>query len=154
MNVRTFRALAFLTFSFAVAATLLATPRLHAPSPARFGLPALRHGLSVAGLGEAALRAVERSAFRLSPSAEMSSRGSASANPDMLPVAPPAVRVNGIIGPPWRALVESEALGRGTHILAAGERVGVFHVDSVTRERLWLASADTSWSIPLEVPWK
>lgn len=154
MSLRTFCALLLVSMCLTVSAVLLATPRLRGVAPAQFEWRAQGPEAPVAGLGEAALRVVARAPFRLYPSVAEVSQRLDSAAAGVTFSGPPLVRVSGILGPPWRALVEGEALGPGTHILSAGGRIGAIRVDSVTRELIWLGTSDSTWSLRLEVPWK
>lgn len=63
----------------------------------------------------------------------------------------PALRLSGIIGPPWRAVIDGASLESG-RLVAAGDSVAGALVRDVRRSGVTLRLADTTWIITLDRP--
>ncbi len=66
----------------------------------------------------------------------------------------PALAVTGIVGPPWQALLEGVPGREGAVAVRAGTVLGDLRVRSVTRDRVLVADADTSWTLSVRKPWQ
>ncbi|HEY0025322.1 MAG TPA: hypothetical protein VGB24_20710 [Longimicrobium sp.] len=66
----------------------------------------------------------------------------------------PALAVTGIVGPPWQALLEGVPGREGAVAVRAGTVLGDLRVRSVTRDRVVVAGADTSWTLSVRKPWQ
>lgn len=66
----------------------------------------------------------------------------------------PAFAVTGIVGPPWRALLEGVPGQEGALLVEAGTRLGEFRIRSVTQTQVVVAGADTVWRLSVRKPWQ
>jgi hypothetical protein len=65
----------------------------------------------------------------------------------------PVLSVQGIIGPPWRAVVEGIP-GQGQAVVVrGGESFGALEIRSITRDRVVIAGPDTVWRLSVRSPW-
>lgn len=86
------------------------------------------------------------------------------ADPSMMPGMPPPyeppppprpeLRVTGIVGPPWQALLEGVPGHDGAVVVRGGETFGELRVRSVGRETVVVAGADTTWRLSVRNPWQ
>lgn len=72
--------------------------------------------------------------------------------------APPAVRpplaVQGIIGPPWTAVLAGIPGHSRPWVVHTGDTVGDFKITSVTRDTVIVAGPDTVWILTVRKPWQ
>jgi hypothetical protein len=79
---------------------------------------------------------------------------------DVAPVpAPPAparppLALQGIVGPPWQAVVEGLPDQEGPVVVRGGERFGELKVRSVSRDHVVVVGSDTVWRLTVRNPWQ
>jgi len=72
--------------------------------------------------------------------------------PSLPPPAPPhaPLVLAGVVGPPWKALIEGIPGRSGAVMVRAGDRVEDLRVVSVTRQRAVIRGTDTTWTLTLK----
>ena len=77
-------------------------------------------------------------------------------SPPYIPPPPPrpALYVSGIVGPPWRALLEGVPGRDGAVPVSAGTVLGELRIRSVTRDQVVVVGPDTTWRLPVRKPWQ
>jgi hypothetical protein len=68
--------------------------------------------------------------------------------------AGPALTLAGIIGPPWRALLEGLPGVQGQILVAAGDRIGELSIRSVGHTQVVVAERDTTWILTMDSRWR
>ena len=104
-------------------------------------------------LGTWVLRAVDQDPFRLTrrPSRRPFVLGAPADAPPPAPLILPALRLSGIVGPPWRAVVDGASPETG-RVVAPGDSIAGAYVRSVGRSSVTLRLGDTSWTLSLDRP--
>lgn len=64
----------------------------------------------------------------------------------------PALVFTGVVGPPWRAVLEGASGRAGGVLVAAGDTIGGASVRAITLERVVLRTRDSSWTLTLRTP--
>lgn len=154
MRVATFRALLTLSAALLGSGALLARGRALPPPVAGNAFASPSHVGPASGLGESAIGFVARRPFRLVREATIEPPTEPDQRTPGAGARIPAFRLSGVLGPPWHALIQEGGITGATTVVRAGDRIGDVSIDSVTPFRVWLRSADSAWSILLEVPWQ
>ena len=105
-------------------------------------------------LGEDVMRVVARDLFRLARRPAVVPFGAAAlpvtAPPPRSPV--PSLRLTGILGPPWRAVVEgAPGVDEGT-LVSAGDTLAGARVHAISSETVTFRTSDTTWTLTLRRP--
>lgn len=105
-------------------------------------------------IGARVLRAVARDPFRLArtPSPVPFGAPSLIAAVAQAPIAVPALQLRGIVGPPWRAVLEGEAAGEAGRLVRAGDSIGGASIVSVRTGAVTLRTRDTTWTLQMRRP--
>lgn len=107
-----------------------------------------------ANLGETVLATVGRNPFRADRRAAPLPFGApAVIGQPASPPSRPLLKVTGISGPPWSAIVEGVPGRPSGTVVRAGERVGGLLVERISRDTVRLVGADTSWTLVLTRRW-
>jgi len=70
------------------------------------------------------------------------------------PAAPrPALVLVGIVGPPWRALVDGIPAHDGSTVLRAGQTVAGLRVRDVNASSATISAVDTTWHLTVKRKW-
>jgi hypothetical protein len=136
-----------------------AVPAAEAVPYALPAAPAPAGNVAAALLAEAGGEVVRTNPFRLdrtpAPIGFQSEPGPAFHEEYRPPPPPrPPLRVTGIVGPPWRALLTGVPDRQGSVLVAAGDQVGDLRVRSVTRETVVVQAPDTTWRLSIQRPWQ
>jgi hypothetical protein len=68
--------------------------------------------------------------------------------------AKPQLRLRGIIGPPWEAILDGVP-DRGSGVVVRhGDIVAALQIRRITRDSVVVADADTVWVLTMERPWR
>jgi hypothetical protein len=65
---------------------------------------------------------------------------------------PPLV-VSGIVGPPWRAVLEGMPGREGSTVVVEGESFGELRIRSIRGDTVVVAGRDTTWRLVVRRPW-
>jgi hypothetical protein len=65
----------------------------------------------------------------------------------------PRLVVSGIIGPPWRAVLEGIPGREGSTVVIEGQAFGELRVRSIRRDTVVVAGRDTTWKLTVRRPW-
>jgi hypothetical protein len=68
--------------------------------------------------------------------------------------AKPQLRLRGIIGPPWEAILDGVPQRSSGVVVRNGDVLADLQVRRVTRDSVVVADADTVWILRLERPWR
>lgn len=131
-------------------ARMLATPRDEEQGDARFlELPPAVWTARDAR-GDAVLAVVARNPFRDDRRAAPRPFGSADAPTEAIPPrVRPALKVTGIAGPPWSAIVEGLPGRENGTVVRPGERVGEMLIARISKDSVRIVGTDTTWTLPL-----
>ncbi|HEU0013974.1 MAG TPA: hypothetical protein VFQ45_09840 [Longimicrobium sp.] len=66
----------------------------------------------------------------------------------------PELRITGIVGPPWQAMLEGVPGRQEAVVVRRGDVLGDLRVRSVTRESAVIAGPDTTWTLTVRRPWQ
>ena len=65
----------------------------------------------------------------------------------------PRLVVTGILGPPWRAVLEGIPGREGSIVVAEGQTLGDLRIRSIRRDTVVVAGLDTTWRLAVRRPW-
>lgn len=104
-------------------------------------------------LGTWVLRVVEQDPFRLARAPSRTPYGIASAPIQSAAPSPPLpdLRLSGVVGPPWRAVIDGASAESG-RVVVPGDSIAGAVVRDVRRESVILRLGDTTWVINLPRP--
>lgn len=104
-------------------------------------------------LGTWALRVIEQDPFRLARTPSRTPYGIASASTSGATPGPslPELRLSGVVGPPWRAVIDGATAESG-RVVAPGDSIAGAVVRDIRRESVRLRLGDTTWVINLPRP--
>lgn len=76
--------------------------------------------------------------------------------PSYAPPSPPRppLSVSGIVGPPWRAVIEGIPGREGGVVVQRGDELGELRIRDVTATTVVVAAPDTTWRLTLRRPWQ
>ncbi len=128
-----------------------------APAPAIWPVSQAMQPIAADSLAVLTSRIVDNDPFRLDRKPADVAYG---APPDSMARAsatseaprPPLVLV-GIVGPPWRALVDGVPGHDGSMVLRAGQNVAGLRVRDVTATAATISGADTTWHLTVKRTW-
>ncbi|HXE60059.1 MAG TPA: hypothetical protein VN607_05110 [Gemmatimonadaceae bacterium] len=131
---------------------------VEAPIPAIWPVSPPARPIAADSLGVLTARIVDSDPFRLDRKPAAVAYG---VTPDPLanesPVPPAAPRpplvLVGIVGPPWRALVDGVPGHDGSLVLRAGQSVGDLRVREVNASTATISAADTTWHLAVKRTW-
>lgn len=130
-----------------------ATPE---PMPTRAGIPPFDAGIVVPAesLGARVLRVVANDPFRLSRAPSPVPFGVASFVAEAPPAAIslPPLQLRGVVGPPWRAVIEGVAGAEAGRLVHAGDTIGGARVVAVRPDAVTLRMTDTTWTLTMRRP--
>lgn len=66
----------------------------------------------------------------------------------------PSLRLAGVVGPPWRAMIEGFPGRDGSVVLAVGDTIHAVRVRQIRMDAVLLSSADTTWLLPIKRGWR
>jgi hypothetical protein len=66
----------------------------------------------------------------------------------------PQLRLRGIIGPPWEAILDGMPQRPSGVVVRNGEVIADLQIRRITRDTLVVADADTVWVLTLDRPWR
>lgn len=129
-----------------------------APAPAIWPVSQPTHPIAADSLAVLTSRIVGSDPFRLDRKPADVAYG---ATPDSLagrasttPTAPrPPLALVGIVGPPWRALVDGVPGHDGSMVLRAGQSVADLRVVAVSATAATISSLDTTWHLTVKRTW-
>lgn len=153
------RATEWLLWSGALAGFVVASLTARAASPEPM-LPRASAGIAADGmiapaesLGARVARVVAGDPFRMARKPSGVPFGSTAAA-DIAPRAAavlPELQLRGVLGPPWRAVLEVPGTELG-QLVRAGDSIGHAHVVSVRQGAVTLRTPDTTWTLMMRRP--
>jgi|SRR6185312_899880 len=146
----------------AIAATVRSwyhiTRSVEAPLPAIWPVSPPVRPMSSDSLGVLTSRIVDSDPFRLDRKPAAVAYGAAQDTlPNRTAAAPEAPRpplvLVGIVGPPWRALVDGVPGHDGSIVLRAGQSIAGLRVRNVTASTTTISGVDTTWQLAVKRTW-
>lgn len=101
-------------------------------------------------LGEIALQVIATDPFRLDRRPAEVPFGATVATANPVQVAP---TVSGILGPPWKAVLEGVAGRQGSVLVAKGDTLGGLRIISVREDQVVIQAKDTTWRLGVRKAW-
>lgn len=105
-------------------------------------------------LGEVAMQVIANDPFRLDRRPAELPFGTAPRSAEALArpteVAP---TVSGIVGPPWRAVLEGIRGREGSILVAKGDTVGGYRIVSLSTDTVVIQAKDTTWRLSVRKAW-
>jgi hypothetical protein len=66
----------------------------------------------------------------------------------------PELRLAGVIGPPWRAMLDGVPGRTETVVVAEGDTLGGLRVRAIRNGRIELSTSDTTWTLTMRRTWQ
>lgn len=139
-----------------MAASIAARAAAPEPMPPRADAGAIENGIVVPAesLGERVLRAVAHDPFRMARAPSPVPFGApglaVAAAPSAISVPPLLLR--GIVGPPWRAVLEGAPGIEFGQLVRTGDSIGGARVLAVGSDAVTLRTPDTTWTLTMRRP--
>jgi hypothetical protein len=139
-----------------VGASMAASAATPETMPPRADAGAIENGIVVPAesLGERVLRAVAHDPFRMTrtPSpVPFGAAGPAVASAPTAIIVPPLL-LRGIVGPPWRAVLEGAPGIELGQLVRTGDSIGGARVIAVGSDAVTLRTPDTTWTLTMRRP--
>lgn len=126
------------------------------PMPSRADAGALEEGIVVPAesLGARVLRAVAHDPFRMAraPSPVPFGAPAVVAAPAPTAISVPPLLLRGILGPPWRAVLEGAPGTELGQLVRAGDSIAGARVIAVRSDAVTLRNPDTTWTLTMRRP--
>lgn len=144
-----------------------AEPEVQAPPSALSAIPAEPRRVPPARLAEAAQSVVGGNPFRLDrapapigfaqPGTDPGMMGGMMGAPPVYEPPPPPrpqLAVSGIVGPPWRAVLEGVPGQESGILVKPGDAFGELRIREVTQTTVVVSAPDTTWRLSVRRPWQ
>jgi hypothetical protein len=110
--------------------------------------------VSADSLGARVLRTVAGDPFRFArrPSSIPFGASSVQVSPPVASAQVPPLELRGVVGPPWRAVLEGAAGSEMSRLVRSGDTIAGVRVVLVHPDRVTLRTPDTTWTLMLRRP--